>query len=161
TEVSLDGGSTWTPADAAAHGEMRNDPRQVPPVTPPSQLLPPPDGAYVSPQKWHALFAQGIVISNVRHKFFTQSRQPPPPRITNQHNSNSVLDLQVSADGGQTFQFVHNASVPVQVRLSSLGSGNSGMYDTEMTSLGVTLPSGVMIRESPTRASRGATQIDP
>src|SRR5262249_9624653 len=79
TEISLDGGATWTPSQGAAHVELRNDPRQVPPVTEPTQLLPPPNESYISPAKWHALYAQGIVIKDIRHKRFTQSLLPPPP----------------------------------------------------------------------------------
>src|SRR5215831_8779903 len=88
TEISLDGGTTWTPADDSASVEMRNDPRSVAPGTVPGQLLPPPNGAYVSPQQWHALYAQGIVIKDVKHKFFTQSLQPPSSG-TNTHSFNS------------------------------------------------------------------------
>src|SRR6185295_11916126 len=39
TELSLDGGHNWVPAQEAARVELRNDPRQVPPVTHPTPLL--------------------------------------------------------------------------------------------------------------------------
>jgi autotransporter-associated beta strand protein len=162
TEISLDGGQTWTPADDAASVEMRNDPRAVAPGTFPTQLLPSPAGAYVSPQQWHALFAQGIVIKDVKHKFFTQSLQPPPPTGTNTETFNSTVDMQISMDGGNTFQYAR-VSAPVQVTVTSLGSGNSGMYETEMTQLDISgsgLPGGIMLRESPSKASIGGTQID-
>ncbi|MSU57603.1 MAG: HYR domain-containing protein [Pedosphaera sp.] len=162
TEVSLDGGATWQPAQEAAHVEMRNDPRRVATVTEPTQLLPPPNEAYVSPAKWHALYAQGIVIRDVRHKLFTGSLPPPPAGGSNVHTFNSTLDLQLSTDGGNSFQAVR-ASAPVQVSVRSVGSGNSGMFETEMLQLdisGGTLPASVRLRESPTRPSRGATQID-
>ncbi len=162
TEISLDNGATWTPADDSASVEMRNDPRAVSPGTVPSQLLPPPNGAYVSPQQWHALYAQGIVIKDVKHKFFTQSLQPPPAAGSNTESFSSTLDMQVSTDGGQTFQYVR-AAAPVRVTVASVGSGNSGMYETEMTQLDLTVQAGgqtLKIRESPTLPSRGGTQID-
>jgi autotransporter-associated beta strand protein len=162
TEISLDNGVTWTAADDSGSVEMRNDPRAVSPGTVPGQLLPPPNGAYVSPQQWHALYAQGIVIKDVRHKFFTQSLQPPPPAGSNTESFNSTLDMQVSTDGGQTFSYVR-AAAPVTVTISSVGSGNSGMYETEMTQLDLTVQAGgqtLKIRESPTLPSRGGTQID-
>src|SRR5262249_40115187 len=89
TEVSLDNRASWTPAQDAGHVELRPDPKQVNPVTEPTRLLPPPKGVYVSPQLWHALFAQGIVIRDVRHKLFTGSLVPPPAGGTNVHNFNS------------------------------------------------------------------------
>src|SRR5262249_24523122 len=111
----------------------------------------------VSPQQWHALFAQGIVIKDVSHKFFTTSSQPPPAGGQATHSFNSVLDMSISLDGGNTYQFAR-ASAPVQVSVGSPGSDNSRFYDTEMTSLSVSgLPGGVMIRESPTLPSRGGT----
>jgi hypothetical protein len=163
TEVSLDNGATWTPADDSGHVEMRKDPREDPPVTEPTSTLPAPNDAYVSPQQWHALYAQGIVISNVSHKFFTQALTPPPPGGTNQHTFNSVLDLDVSLDGGQHFQSVRG-NAPVTVNIESLGSSaTSPMYDTEMSSLTTTIQVGgqpLMIRESPTRRSQGEVQMD-
>src|SRR5437763_899645 len=73
------------------------------PVGNPTDLLPPPNCGYVSPQQWHALYAQCIVISNVTHKFFTDSHQPPTPGNTDTHSFGSVLNLDVSLDGGATF----------------------------------------------------------
>ena len=45
----------------------------------PQLLLPPPHSEYISPQKWHQLYASGIIISNVTHRRFLQSFPPPPP----------------------------------------------------------------------------------
>src|SRR5207244_12557307 len=94
-EISLDGGQSWTPASSgAARVDMHHDPSDAPQTSQPTSLLPPPNGAYVSPDQWHALFAQGIVISNVSHKFFTDSQ--PPPTGTNIHSFNSVVDMSIS-----------------------------------------------------------------
>jgi hypothetical protein len=165
TEVSVDAGQTWLPASQSAHVEVRGDPRALGTVTEPTPLLPPPNDAYISPAKWHALFAQGIVIKDVSHKFFTDSLPPPPPQGSNTHSFGSVLDLKLSLDGGQNYQFLRLSNVPVAITASSTGSGSNGMYETEMTGLSVSgtngLPGGVRIRESPSKASRGATQIDP
>src|SRR5437588_9306450 len=99
---------------------MRKDPRTVPPVDHPTPLLPPPNGAYVSPQQWHALYAQGIIITNVSHKFFTGSQLAPPVGGSSTHSFGSVLDMQISTDNGQTFQFVRVPSAPVQVQVSGV-----------------------------------------
>ena len=42
-------------------------------------MLPPPTGVYISPQLWHVLFNNGIVIRDVRHKIFTGGLRPPAP----------------------------------------------------------------------------------
>jgi autotransporter-associated beta strand protein len=162
TELSLDGGNTWTAASQSAHVDMHKDPRVVPTVTQPTPLLPSPNDGYISPAKWHALFAQGIVIKDVSHKFFTGSLIPPSTGQSNQHSFNSTVDLKVSTDGGQTFQFVRVTNAPVQVTVASTGSGSNGMYESEMTGLTLSngLPNGIRLRESPSLPSRGGTQID-
>ena len=159
TELSVDNGNSWQPAQQAGHVEMHPDPKQVTPVGEPTTLLPPPNGAYVSPQQWHALYAQGIVIKDVSHRLFTGALQPPAPGVTNTENFNSQVDLQVSTDGGNTYQSVRVAA-PVQVTVASHGSSADTIYDTEMTMLNLSLPNGVMIRESPTEPSRGQTEIE-
>ena len=63
-------------------------------------LLPPPNDQYISPAQWHALYAQGIIIRDVRHKLFTDSFQPPQVGASATHSFNSTIDLQVSTDGG-------------------------------------------------------------
>jgi hypothetical protein len=158
TELSLDGGATWTPSSGSAHVELRNDPAASEYVGHPTSLLPPPNGAYVSPALWHALFAQGVVIKDVSHKFFTTSIVPPAPGGSNYESFNSTVDLSVSTDGGNTYQSVR-ASAPVQISISGVGSGANGFYDTEMTGLTLSgLPNGIMVRESPSLPSRGGTE---
>ena len=158
TELSTDGGLSWQPANSSGHVEMRPDTKTVVPASQPTRLQPAPGGAYVSPQQWHALFAQGIVIKDVSHKFFTGGSQPPTPGSTSGHTFDSQLDLQVSTDSGSTYQSVR-AAAPVTVTMTSQGSIANPLIDTEMNELRVTLPSGIMIRESPTEPSRGQTEM--
>jgi hypothetical protein len=161
TEVSLDGGQTWTPAQQAAHVELRTDPAGVPPIPTPSPLVPPPNDVYVSPATYHALFAQGIVLKDVRHKFFTLSSPLPPPGGTETETFGSQLDMQLSTDGGNTYRYVR-APATVQVQVTSLGSSSNTLYDTEMLGLSFSVPgTAVMVRESPTLPSRGQTQVMP
>jgi hypothetical protein len=159
TEISLDGGQNWSPAQAAAEVELRVDPRTVEPVPAPTPILPPRNDAYVSPAQFHLLAAQGIVIRDIRHSFFTRSIPPPPPGGTQFHEFGSQLDLQLSTDGGRNFRHAR-VPAPVVVQVDDLGGG---MFDTEMLQLdlaGGDLPPGVMLRESPTLPSRGGVQID-
>src|SRR5262249_33825151 len=43
TELSVDGGVSWTPGPEPMHVELRADPALVPPIPASSQLLPPPN----------------------------------------------------------------------------------------------------------------------
>ncbi|MGA2060865.1 MAG: PEP-CTERM sorting domain-containing protein [Thermoguttaceae bacterium] len=128
----------------------------------PSPNLPPLDGQYVSPDQWHALYAMGIVLTDVVHKGFTASYPPPEPGMTDIHTFGSQVEGEVSFDGGVTFQ-PFSTSGPTTVQITAeLGSENPSYYDTEMLQLdlsGGTLPPGVLIRESPTLASTGETTI--
>src|SRR5262249_51324557 len=80
----------------------------APPQPFPTPQLPPPNGQYISPQKWHALYAAGIVISNVIHKqFIEQQPQPlPPPGGSAMHTFNSTVMFDFSQNNGATFQQV-------------------------------------------------------
>ena len=125
-----------------------------------TDLLPPANGMYVSPAQWHALYANGIIISNVVHRRFSQGTLPPGPGVPLTHSFGSQVDFDVSLDGGQTFM---HESAPAQVTVSLQANATAtGVFDTEMLQLdiaGGTLPAGVMIRESPTLASTGQTQV--
>ena len=162
TELSVDGGQNWSPAQGSAHVDLRGDPLAVPPIPAPTSLLPPPNDLYVTPADFHAAYAQGIVIRDIKHHFFTDSLPPPPPGGSQTHNFGSQVDMQVSTDGGASFQPMRApASVGVMVTHRS-SFGGTDVYDTEMLSLnlqGGDLPPGVMIRESPTRRSEGGTAI--
>lgn len=163
TELTLDGGKTWQPSQQAAHVELRGDPTATPSVAAPTQLLPPPNDLYVSPALYHVLYTNGIVIRDIKHRFFTQSLPAPlpggPPRI---HEFGSQVDMEVSTDGGQTFRFMR-APASAAVQVSYRGNfGSTQIYDTEMLSLNISggdLPANVRLRESPTLASQGGTAI--
>src|SRR5262249_15904183 len=125
-------------------------------------VLPFTNTVYISPATWHALYNSGIVIRDIRHRFFTTGQLPPPLGSTQVHTFNSQVDFEISTDNGNTFQ---PASVPgtssVSVTHTSDDEGIS-FYDTEMLSLNVTgLPGGIMIRESPTLQSLGQTAVEP
>lgn len=163
TELTVDGGMNWGPADQPAHVEVQRDPTTVPPMPAPTNLLPPPNHFYVSPAQYHALYAQGIIIRDVRHKLFTRSLPPPPLGAGPQtHTFDSQVDMQVSMDGGQTWRPMRApAAVQVLVTPRSMMDGMD-VFDTEMLALnlqGGDLPPGTMIRESPTRRSEGGTAI--
>jgi len=131
----------------------------------PSPNLPPIGGSYLADLRdVHARFASGqILLSDVIHEGFLSSFPPPPLLGTTTHSFGSTVNMNVSVDGGTTFNpFSAPAAVTVKVDSTS-DVGSSRFFDTEMLQLdisGGTLPAGVMIRESPTLASLGATTIE-
>jgi autotransporter-associated beta strand protein len=160
TELSIDGGNTWLPALGPAHLEGRPDPWWVPPTEEPTPLLPPPNDGYDASIAAHAQFPAGFVLKDVRHRLFTMSQPPPAPGATNLENFNSILDFNLSTDGGNTFQFVRSNAL-VQVQVVGIGSTNRPLFDVTMLSLSAALPGGGLIRASQSQPTRGVTQIDP
>ena len=114
TELSLDGGATWSPA---TNGPVRMQlTTQAPEVTNSTATLPVTSTPYVSPAQWHALYANGIILTNVSHSRFTQTQPPPPPGGNQMENFGSEVDGLISMNGGASFQpFSAPAGVSVQV----------------------------------------------
>jgi hypothetical protein len=68
-----------------------------------TNTLPPPNGMYISPAQWHALYANGIIISNVSHRRFTETQPPPGTGGSTTHYLNSELDFDISMNNGTNF----------------------------------------------------------
>src|ERR1019366_8471085 len=93
---------------------------------------------------------------------FTQTQPPPPPGGNQPESFGSMVGGQISMNGGASFTpFSAPANVAVQVNSrADLDTGNTRFFETEMLSLnltGGTLPGGIMMRESPSKASLGRT----
>ena len=130
----------------------------------PGDCLPPPNSQYTA--TLHQLYAAGLIdLRDPIHFDFTSCDPPPPlPGNTTNHSFGSAVRARISMDGGQSYQN-HQAPAQVTVRVTNLTTiGDRTIFDTEMLQLdisGGTLPPGVMIRESPTRASTGRTTERP
>jgi hypothetical protein len=135
----------------------------------PSPDLPPiiPEG-YLSPQDVHARYAGPaleIVLSMIEHQPFAalppeyfSCMQPGNMHCEEHHQFQSTLDGLVSINNGPELPITMNG--PVSTRALNKGPGDTtGTFDVEMLSMNLTGPPGVMIRESPTRASTGKTSI--
>jgi hypothetical protein len=126
--------------------------------------LPPPNSKYISPAQWHALYANGIIISNVTHRAFTENSPPPPLGTSATHTFDSLLDFDLSMDNGASFSRI-TAPAQVTVNLQAVStSGGIQIYDTEMLRLNISegdLPSGLQIRTSPSQPSTGQTTVAP
>jgi hypothetical protein len=131
-----------------------------------TNLLPPENGMYncTSPSAYFALYPSGIVIRNFSSRQFTQSIPPPPPGSPVTFSFGSKIEMEISYDGGLTFQPIKaNAANTMRIQYQS-SSGGEDIYLTEMMQLDISggdLPAGVLIRESPMLASTGETHIKP
>jgi hypothetical protein len=161
-EVSTDFGGTYFPANSACTVQVKPDPALILAVPVPLAVLPMPNGQYISPTAWHQLYANGIVIKDVRHKLFTGWMEPPLFGATQTHTFDSQLDFQLSTDGGYNFTAAR-APATMTVSINNVrGFQGRSTYETEVTQLDVAggdLPAGVLIRESQTKASKGGTSM--
>ena len=158
TEVTTDGGMTWAPAtNGPAHMELQ----RIAPVNAfPNNLFPSPSGRYTTSGMWFAYYPSGAVITSLTISEFTGAILPPLPGIATSYTFGSEVTFDYSSDGGTHFSWVTApATVSVQITGRLGDDGVTVYYDTEMTRLDISMPSGVMLRESPTKASLGRTTI--
>jgi hypothetical protein len=133
--------------------------------------LPPLTAAYVMPNDPNVVFTHKIFydigggnvleVTNIKHYGFTAT-YPPPQNVgdTTTHSFGSTLEGDAFLNGGPAEHFFGITQVTVDV--TKVGGPNGtpyGTFDTEMTQLSVQLTDGSLIRESPTLASTGQTQI--
>jgi hypothetical protein len=167
-ELSLDGGRTWSPSLRPVHVEYA-------PVTPQIQEASdnfPPVGTYASPPGVPTHYGNGVLARNFRHRILPPPCPPEclraPPCLTcppDFYNLQAQVDFEVSSDGGQTFQpMTASARSRVWTRHSE-DTADTRFFETEMLSMDVSGggggggAGGVMLRESPTRASIGRTSV--
>ncbi|MGZ5543228.1 MAG: putative Ig domain-containing protein, partial [Limisphaerales bacterium] len=178
TEISLDGGAHWTSAnEGAAHMTLQPFAPERPEPSPNS----PPIGArFEGPMgSKHQIgstipvrFANNVVVSNLIEQNFDSSYPPPQPNDPPQTNQlNFQVTGHLSLDGGNTFQPFHatgrKLDVLRQVAIddslwSTIDPRTTRFFETETVSLDISggnLPSGVMLRESPSKASLGRTSV--
>jgi hypothetical protein len=163
-EVSIDGGQIWSPALAPAHVDYSSPA--------PENLYTtddfPPIGTYNSLPNVPTRFANGLITRWYLHKVGPPLPClvcPPPPCLEclpDIFQFTSELDFQYSTDGGQTFT---QASAPVETKVLVKHAENTAdtrIFETEIIAIEqqpgpVQLP--VMLRESPTLASKGKTTV--
>ncbi len=164
TELSLDGGMTWSPSEDADQIQLAFDPTKIPPIESPEPNLPPRNDVFTGPAGHHLSYGDGIIIRDVRHRYPTQSLPPPAPGEDRLYEFQSLVDFQLSMDGGHTWRAVRAPALNTML-LRHIGGGPGIVcgpctFEAEMLQLDISggdLPQGVMLRESPTRASMGGT----
>jgi hypothetical protein len=161
TEMSVDGGLVWSPRSNRLHMDL------LPYVEQdnifPTDFYPPRTGSFESlPGSSPIGFGGSALLKNMRVRLdeLESAKSKPLSSIVTQQSVESpcLLEGDLSLDGGQTWtplSMMAEATLHVSRPLS-----DPTFFETEMLSLSVTggsLPGGVMIRESPTRASTGRT----
>jgi hypothetical protein len=163
TEISLDGGQTWSAVRKPSHVILTAQP---PPVGQATATFP-PAGSYNSPTVEITRFPNGILARRYRHIIQIPPIIPRPwpclscpPEI---FEFPAPLLFEFSVNGGQTWQEGQAQSL-VEVMVAQtmmLGGPDTTVFDTEMLRLEAQIPipgtPGVRLRESPTRRSMGKT----
>ncbi|MDP2209179.1 MAG: hypothetical protein Q8K98_10485, partial [Bacteroidota bacterium] len=160
TEISLDGGATWTRSAAASRVKLHNDA--------PAHIFTsdnyPPEGLFSSAAGSPPVsFSQTTQLENLLVATNpSASSLPPLGSSSTQTVSLNFTKISFSYDGGVT-KTDYSATGEMQIRLSHVADvGGTRVFDTEMLMMnlsGGTLPGGVMVRESPTKASLGRTSF--
>lgn len=164
TEVSIDGGNTWVPGSGPLHASLLPYVEQDNVFR--ADFFPPREGSFEShPNAQPASFGSSALIQNMRVRIDALETRlkglgllgiTAPQTVT----LPCVLEGELSQDGGLTWIPV-SAPADSSLRVQK-SSSITGSFDTEMLALNIsggTLPAGVMLRESPTRASTGRTQL--
>lgn len=162
TEVSIDGGATWVPGSSPMHVSLLPYLEQENVFR--TTFFPPRNGSFAArPFSETLSYSSGAVINNMRVRLNQlESRSQPLPTTPAPQTQTTacVVECDLSLDGGQTWT---HASVPAESSLRvQANTSHVNVFDTEMLALsasGGALPAGVMIRESPTRASTGRVQL--
>jgi hypothetical protein len=168
-EVSLDGGQTWAPVQTPVHMEL--SPR-APTVAEATDALP-PAGSYDSPTGHVTRYDNGLLLRRIIHPIppnppLPFPTKPNPPCLTcppATFRFMTDIRFEISTDGGRAWAGIGaEASLSVRTRLGRQ-VGGMRFFDTEMLQLdvhgggGIGLPNMFMLRESPSRPSKGMTTI--
>jgi hypothetical protein len=171
TEVSLDHGASWSPADGPP-AVFGFNPVEIaaPGIVCPSRLLLPPLSHFETGdkpvQEDFTEFPDGTMVRGFQVSLPSSSVSPPllgtPPQI---QNVDCTVQMEVSLDGGVNYEPV-SATATAAFSLHAVAGGAgapASVYDTEMLSMDLSAPllsgSVVRIRESPTKASLGRTSL--
>src|ERR1035437_6668397 len=149
----------WTACVRQAAGQSQ-PPRAL--FFPSNELLP-ARSLYVAPPRTLIDSTNGVVISNLLLRGFSESVPVPPPGTSVALTFGAEADFDLSLNGGGT---VSQMSVPVELTVNiSSGSSPAGELGyaasiLEFKPLG-NLPGNLALRQSPDRASAGQATITP
>jgi len=156
TEVSVDGGGTWWPA--AGSGTLTFS-------YPPEchfyqELFPPPplDAMYTNNSADTIVYTSNVWIRSFNFNRYTMGMPLPPPGGNQIHAFGDEVRFDMTMDGGATWSPVTTAGNNTVRVTNAIDVPPARFFDTEMLSMDISgggLPGGIMIRESPSKASLG------
>ena len=128
------------------------------------RFLPPPSGMLVEPVIFAPVPVGGILLSNLTLSGFPRSSAPPAPGTSFTLDTDPMAEFDWSLNGGATFT---HGRAPAKLVLNIQDAGPGQLPGQELYSLqlerldisGGDLPAGVMLRESPSRASTGQASV--
>jgi hypothetical protein len=161
TEVSRDGGQTWSPALRSQRVQLES---RAPAIFSVSDNLTPPNGAYMSPANSPEIrYPLRIITRFYNHDWmrlhFTLPPLGGPPVI---YQSPGRVQFQVSVNGGESFSDVLAEANTTVRMIHNQDVGPVQFFDTQMLQLdifGGNLPDGVRLRISPDRRAVGQATI--
>ncbi|MBA4312083.1 MAG: hypothetical protein C0417_05595 [Chlorobiaceae bacterium] len=158
TELSADGGATWSPASNQTLLYF------VQPSDAGFSLSNyfPSDSKFRSIQSDYIVFTNGFMLRSLLHGRFTQSFPPPAPGGSQTNSFAGIVEFEISMDGGLTWTSASGGSNENVFVNSGIDDGSARFFDTEMLSMNIaggTIPMGLQIRESPTKPSTGRCDI--
>lgn len=161
TEISLDGGQTWSPGSGALHAGLLPYVEQTNLFG--SNFLPPRDGSHLTRHYTDIIrMSNGAAIRNVRLHGLTRSLPAPAPGAAIADlDCDGRLDFEISTDSGFAWTQV---SGPLAVRVAAGDVNGDGVVETQLAAMTMQFMAGgvaMMIRESPTRQSTGRARITP
>ena len=119
----------------------------------------PPDGVYVSPNEYHQYSAAGIILDDPSHRPLVGTTIRTPVGNDEIETFDSVFTAVEIGLGLGPIQLTGPTSVLTRDRMLS----TSGLFDAEIVSMSLSgnVPGlgPIMVREDPTRASTGQTDI--
>jgi len=111
------------------------------------------------------MFGPNIKARNFKHRQLPSTTIPPSLGQNATYSaSGTVIELDASIDGGQTFNHLRAPADVTVAMHHTVDAGPARFFDTEILALdirGGDLPPQVMLRESPTLASTGEHIIRP
>ncbi len=154
TEISLDGGATWSPSSASTKLQLSERTTQSNSFG--SLCLTPPAGEYISTPGLFTSYSGGRRLKEFNGKSFTSCDTLPSLGNTAVISTGGSASLKMSNDNGNSFFDVFTElNITVQVT-PTRDEGGTRYFDTEMLALNLVSSSPpVMLRESPTLPSRG------
>ena len=164
-ELSTDGGRSWSPFDLPLHLELGDAPVSADGSTNQWPLL----GIFIHPPHSDSdndlLFLSGQHLSDFSLAFDTASpvtlSATPGATTLNSRTCTCVPGFAVAAGSPPDATAVAGCPCTVRFTCRSASADGSRSFDAEMLELNITLPTGTMIRESPTKQSLGGLHQAP